>query len=92
MDYDPSPRSLFRPEAVPAFQRPDPPPFDPDAAGYSAANAWWLANAALLAYYDPEALASPEDVAETYWWVHKQPKGAWSNEVELRPHTETWTC
>jgi NAD(P)-dependent dehydrogenase (short-subunit alcohol dehydrogenase family) len=42
--------------------------------------------------YDPEALASPNDVAETYWWVHKQPKGAWSNEVELRPHTETWTC
>ncbi len=41
--------------------------------------------------YDPEALASPDDVAETYWWVHKQPKGAWSNEVDLRPYTETWT-
>lgn len=42
--------------------------------------------------YHPGALASPDDVAETYWWVHKQPKGAWSNEVELRPHTEIWTC
>ena len=41
--------------------------------------------------YDPQILASPDDVAETYWWLHKQPKGAWSNEVDLRPHTETWT-
>lgn len=39
-----------------------------------------------------ETLASPDDVAEAYWWIHKQPKGAWSNEVELRPCTETWTC
>ena len=37
-------------------------------------------------------LAKPEDVAETYWLIHRQPKGAWSNEVEVRPYTETWTC
>ena len=36
-------------------------------------------------------LARPEDVAETYWLTYQQPKGAWSNEVEVRPHTETWT-
>ena len=42
--------------------------------------------------YDPATLATPEEVAQTYWWIHQQPKGAWSNEVELRPHTETWTC
>ena len=41
--------------------------------------------------YDPETLASPDDVAETYWWVYQQPKGAWSNEIDLRPNTETWT-
>lgn len=41
--------------------------------------------------YDPEILASPEDVAETYWLTYLQPKGAWSNEVEVRPHSETWT-
>ncbi len=41
--------------------------------------------------YDPDYLANTDDVAETYWWVHKQPKGAWSNEIELRPYTETWT-
>ena len=41
--------------------------------------------------YNPEILANPDDVAETYWWVYQQPKGAWSNEVELRPYTENWT-
>lgn len=41
--------------------------------------------------YDPEKLARPEDVAETYWLTHLQPKGAWSNEVEIRPSNEIWT-
>ena len=42
--------------------------------------------------YDPENMANTDDVAETYWWAHQQPKSAWSNEIELRPYTETWTC
>lgn len=41
--------------------------------------------------YDPEVLADPDSVAENYWWVYRQPKSAWSNEVELRPNTEIWT-
>lgn len=41
--------------------------------------------------YDPQRLADPAGVAETYWLTHLQPKSAWSNEVEIRPHTETWT-
>ncbi len=41
--------------------------------------------------YATAKLADPDAVAESYWLVHRQPKGAWSNEVELRPHTETWT-
>jgi NAD(P)-dependent dehydrogenase (short-subunit alcohol dehydrogenase family) len=41
--------------------------------------------------YDPEKLASPDAVAESYWLTHLQPKSAWSNEIELRPHTEVWT-
>lgn len=41
--------------------------------------------------YDPENLANTDDVAETYWWAHQQPKSAWSNEIELRPYTEKWT-
>jgi len=41
--------------------------------------------------YDPENLASPDDVAESYWLTHLQPTSAWSNEIELRPYTEVWT-
>ena len=36
-------------------------------------------------------LADPDAVAESYWWAHRQPKSAWSNEIEIRPHTEKWT-
>ncbi|MGI9317377.1 MAG: SDR family NAD(P)-dependent oxidoreductase [bacterium] len=41
--------------------------------------------------YDPDKLASPDDVAESYWLTYLQPKGAWSNEVEVRPGNEVWT-
>lgn len=36
-------------------------------------------------------MVDPDDVAESFWLTHQQPKTAWSNEVELRPYTETWT-
>ncbi len=42
--------------------------------------------------YEPGMLADPDAVAESYWLLHCQPRAAWSNEVELRPHTENWTC
>jgi len=41
--------------------------------------------------YEPETLASPSDIAESYWLTHLQPRSAWSNEIELRPYTEVWT-
>ncbi len=41
--------------------------------------------------FDPELTSNCDDVAESYWWVHQQPRSAWSNEVELRPYTENWT-
>jgi hypothetical protein len=40
---------------------------------------------------DPEKLAQPDNVAEAYWLTYLQPKGAWSNEVEIRPSKEVWT-
>lgn len=41
--------------------------------------------------YEPGTLVDPADVAKAYWLAYQQPKSAWSNEIELRPHTETWT-
>lgn len=40
---------------------------------------------------DRERLADTDDIAQSYLWIHQQPKSAWSNEVELRPYTENWT-
>ena len=40
---------------------------------------------------DKSGLADPDAVAEGYWAAHCQPKAAWSNEIELRPHTEGWS-
>lgn len=39
----------------------------------------------------PEQMSNTDDVAESYLWAHRQPKSAWSNEIEIRPYTEDWT-
>jgi NAD(P)-dependent dehydrogenase (short-subunit alcohol dehydrogenase family) len=41
--------------------------------------------------FDESNTSNTDDVAETYFWIYKQPKSAWSNEVEVRPFTEDWT-
>lgn len=41
--------------------------------------------------YDKSRTADTDDVARNYVWIHHQPRSAWSNEVELRPHTEDWS-
>lgn len=33
---------------------------------------------------------SPEAIAETYWMLYRQPRSAWTHELELRPFAETW--
>ena len=30
----------------------------------------------------------PDEVAETYWQLHAQPRGAWTQELDLRPYKE----
>lgn len=53
MPRDDSPEALYRPQTRPVFVRADAMPrFETEAPAYSVINAWWLANAAHLSYYD----------------------------------------
>jgi len=38
----------------------------------------------------PDALLAPDDIAESYWWLHSQPRSAWTFETDLRPWLEPW--
>ena len=29
-------------------------------------------------------------IAENYWMLHRQPKSAWTQELDLRPFKENW--
>ena len=33
---------------------------------------------------------SPDAIAEAFWYVHTQPKSAWTHELDLRPFKENW--
>ena len=40
---------------------------------------------------DPaDKMLCPDAIAETYWQIHRQPKSAWTWEVELRPWVENF--
>lgn len=36
------------------------------------------------------ALMEPASIAEAYWQLHRQPRDAWTHELDLRPFGETW--
>jgi NAD(P)-dependent dehydrogenase (short-subunit alcohol dehydrogenase family) len=38
----------------------------------------------------PDTLMNPASIAETYWQLHRQPRDAWTHELDLRPFGETW--
>src|SRR5476651_864788 len=38
----------------------------------------------------PDALLDPDAIAESYWHVLRQPRSAWSWEIELRPWVESF--
>ena len=38
----------------------------------------------------PDGLLDIEAIAETYWQIHRQPRSAWTQEVDLRPWAETF--
>ncbi|MES2903447.1 MAG: SDR family NAD(P)-dependent oxidoreductase [Pseudomonadota bacterium] len=43
-----------------------------------------------VAEMPPDTLMNPESIAETYWQLHRQPRDAWTHEIDLRPFGERW--
>ena len=39
---------------------------------------------------DQGGIIDPDSIAEAYWQIHRQPRDAWTHEMELRPWMETF--
>jgi len=44
---------------------------------------------------DPDTLPAdrlmrPDSIADAYWYLYQQQRDAWTHEMDLRPHAETW--
>ncbi|MCF7530610.1 SDR family oxidoreductase [Pseudomonas petrae] len=39
---------------------------------------------------DEDGILDPEHIAENYWYLHNQPRDAWTFELDLRPWNERW--
>lgn len=39
---------------------------------------------------DQDGILDPEHIAENYWYLHTQPRDAWTFELDLRPWMERW--
>lgn len=37
-----------------------------------------------------DGILNPEHIAEAYWQLHRQPRSAWTHEMDLRPWMESW--
>jgi NAD(P)-dependent dehydrogenase (short-subunit alcohol dehydrogenase family) len=37
-----------------------------------------------------DGILDPEHIAENYWYLHRQPRDAWTFELDLRPWNERW--
>ena len=37
-----------------------------------------------------DGILDPEAIAEAYWQLHRQPRSAWTHELDLRPWSEPW--
>jgi len=43
-----------------------------------------------VAEVGPHGILNPDHIAEAYWWLHSQPRDAWTFELDLRPSVEKW--
>ncbi|WP_321962488.1 SDR family oxidoreductase [Paraburkholderia sp. J7] len=39
---------------------------------------------------EKDGILNPEHIAENYWYLHQQPRDAWTFELDLRPYMERW--
>lgn len=39
---------------------------------------------------DQDGILNPEHIADNYWYLHTQPRDAWTFELDLRPYMERW--
>ncbi|HKU28029.1 MULTISPECIES: SDR family oxidoreductase [Cupriavidus] len=39
---------------------------------------------------EQDGILNPEHIAQNYWYLHSQPRDAWTFELDLRPWSETW--
>jgi NAD(P)-dependent dehydrogenase (short-subunit alcohol dehydrogenase family) len=39
---------------------------------------------------DQDGILAPEHIADAYWYLHSQPRDAWTFELDLRPWSERW--
>ena len=39
---------------------------------------------------DQDGILNPDHIAENYWFMHSQPRDAWTFELDLRPYMERW--
>ncbi|MGX1175995.1 SDR family oxidoreductase [Pseudomonas sp. R151218B TE3479] len=39
---------------------------------------------------DQDGILNPEHIADSYWYLHSQPRDAWTFELDLRPWNERW--
>jgi len=39
---------------------------------------------------EQDGILNPEHIAENYWYLHTQPRDAWTFELDLRPYMEKW--
>jgi NAD(P)-dependent dehydrogenase (short-subunit alcohol dehydrogenase family) len=37
-----------------------------------------------------DEILKPQDIAESFVWLHRQPRSAWTHELDLRPWRESW--
>jgi NAD(P)-dependent dehydrogenase (short-subunit alcohol dehydrogenase family) len=45
---------------------------------------------ARYALKNEDGILNPDHIAEAYWQLHRQPRSAWTHELDLRPWMENW--